>query len=207
MEFLLHLDQHLVEVLQQYGPWFYLILFVVVFAETGFVVFPFLPGDTLLFMAGTLAAGDQIELPLAWASLWTAAFLGNNCNYWIGRWVGKKVFKWEDSRFFNRKTFDKTHAFYQKHGGKTIIAARFIPFARTFAPFVAGVATMDYRWFVLMDIIGASLWIFSLTLAGYWFGHIPLIQENMGLIGLLMFILSLVPIVVVLVRGRRLMGD
>jgi len=206
-DYFVHLDVHMTELLEMHGQLFYLILFGIIFAETGFVIFPFLPGDSLLFAVGALAAGNRIDVVLSVLALWTAALAGNSTNYWIGRWVGKRVFKWEDSRMFNRKAFNRAHEFYQKHGGKTIIAARFIPFVRTFAPFVAGVAVMDYARFILMDLIGATLWIGSLVLAGYMFGNIPVIRDNLGLIVVILLGLSLVPTIFVALRGRKMMED
>lgn len=196
--FLASIDTHLTEGLAHLGAWLYVVLWAVVFAETGLVFFPFLPGDSLLFAAGTLAASNEAHLGSVLLVLWLGAVLGNNSNYWIGRWMGKRVFKWGDSRFFNRKTFDRTHAFYRKHGGKTIILARFIPFARTFAPFVAGVVQMDYIHFVVKDLIGATLWVFSLTLSGYWFGKLTIVKDNLGLIFFTLLVFSLVPIFVAL---------
>lgn len=201
--FLTSLDGNLTEFLSRYGDWLYAILFTIVFAETGLVFFPFLPGDSLLFAAGTLAASGEAHIAIVCLTLWVAAVLGNNTNYWIGRWFGKRVFKWEDSRFFNKKTFDRTHAYYRKHGGKTIIIARFIPFARTFAPFVAGVARMDYLNFVFKDLIGATLWVSTLTFGGYWFGKMPIVRDNLGLIVFSMLALSLIPIIVALWKIHR----
>ncbi len=201
--FLASLDHDLIYWLSSYGDWIYAILFAVVFAETGLVFFPFLPGDSLLFAAGTLASSGDADIGVVFVVLWLAAVLGNNVNYWIGRWVGRRVFKWEDSRFFNRRTFDRTHAYYRKHGGKTVIIARFIPFARTFVPFVAGVARMDYHTFLFKDVIGASLWISSLTLGGFWFGKLPIVRDNLGLIVFSLLALSIIPIIVALWKVRR----
>lgn len=202
-----HIDVQMTKLLAEHGRMFYLILFGVIFAETGLVIFPFLPGDSLLFAIGALIAGGKIDPALSILALWSAALIGNSTNYWIGRWVGKRVFKWEDGRFFNRRAFNRAHDFYQKHGGKTIIAARFIPFVRTFAPFVAGVALMDYARFLLMDLLGATLWIGSLVLAGYMFGNIPVIKDNLGLIVLILLGLSLIPTIFVALRGRKMLDD
>jgi membrane-associated protein len=202
-DIVLHLDRHLAALLAQYGTWIYGILFLIIFMETGFVVTPFLPGDSLLFVAGTLAASGGMDIGLLCGVLLAAAVLGDNTNYWIGHHVGPKVFRWEQSRFFNRKAFDKTHAFYEKHGGKTVIIARFLPLARTFAPFVAGVGRMSYGRFFAMDFLGGMLWIFSLSLAGYWFGNLPAIKNNLTLVILAIIALSLTPLALGYLRHRR----
>lgn len=198
----LHLDKHLAVVLQQYGTWIYGILFLIIFLETGLVVTPFLPGDSLLFVAGALAATGGMDIGVLCAVLLVAAILGDNTNYWIGRYVGPKVFRWEQSRFFNRRAFDYTHDFYERHGGKTVIIARFLPLARTFAPFVAGVAAMNYPRFSAYNVLGGCLWIFSLTLGGYWFGNLPVIKNNLTLVILGIIALSLAPLVIGYVRHR-----
>lgn len=211
LEFFTSIDQSVIGLLTKYDEWIYLILFLIVFCETGLVIFPFLPGDSLLFAAGTMAAGTMVaaggqgttaDLHSVLFVLFMAAMLGNSTNYWTGRWFGKRVFKWEDSRFFNKKNFNRAHRFYQKHGGKTIIIARWVPFVRTFAPFVAGVAQMDYARFLMMDIIGAFTWVFSLVLAGYFFGQ--LLQDWIGIIIGVMLMLSLVPILFVIIRRKHL---
>jgi membrane-associated protein len=202
-DIVLHLDKHLAVLLAQYGTWIYAILFAIIFMETGFVVTPFLPGDSLLFVAGTLAATGGMDISLLCPVLFVAAVLGDNVNYWIGRYLGPKVFRWEQSRFFNKAAFDKTHEYYETHGGKTIIIARFLPLARTFAPFVAGVARMTYLRFLPMDIIGGAVWIFSLTLAGYWFGNLPLIRDNLTLVILGIIVLSLTPLAIGYLKHRR----
>lgn len=209
LDFFMSIDQSVIGLLTKYDEWIYLILFLIVFCETGLVIFPFLPGDSLLFAAGTIAAGTMSAASGSTADLGTvlfvlfmAAILGNSTNYWTGRYVGKRVFKWEDSRFFNKKNFNRAHRYYQKHGGKTIIMARWIPFVRTFAPFVAGVAEMDYRRFIIMDVIGAFTWVFALVLAGYYLGRI--LEDWIGIIVGVMLLLSLVPILFVIIRGRHL---
>ncbi|MDP9046413.1 MAG: DedA family protein [Pseudomonadota bacterium] len=179
LDFILHVDVHLREFVQAYGGWVYGLLFLIIFVETGVVVFPFLPGDSLLFVVGTLCGSGLMSLPLVLTLLVAAAILGNQSNYAIGRRVGPRVFKWEKSRWFNRQAFDQAHAFYERYGGITIIAARFMPFLRTFAPFVAGVARMTHRRFTLFDVTGAALWIGSVTMAGYWFGEIPWVKGNL----------------------------
>ena len=207
----MQIDQSVIGLLTQYHEWIYLILFLIVFCETGLVIFPFLPGDSLLFAAGTMAAGAAAaagegpataSVHMVLIVLIAAAMAGNSTNYWTGRYIGKRVFKWEDSRFFNKKNFNRAHRFYQKHGGKTIILARWIPFVRTFAPFVAGVAQMDYRRFIVMDAIGAVTWVVSLVMAGYLFGKA--LEDYVGLIIGVMLLLSLVPILAVIVRGRQI---
>jgi membrane-associated protein len=179
VDFILHVDQHLKTFVQNYGTWVYVLLFVIVFVETGVVVMPFLPGDSLLFVVGALCGLGLMSLPLAMALLILAAVLGDQCNYSIGRYFGPKVFGWEQSRFFNKRAFDQAHAFYEKYGGITIILARFLPFIRTFAPFVAGVAEMTRTTFTLYNVIGAVIWVVGLTLAGYLFGNIPWVQEHL----------------------------
>jgi len=179
IDFILHVDVHLAHFVQAYGPWVYALLFVIIFVETGVVVMPFLPGDSLLFVVGTLCGTGLMSLPVSIGLLIAAAILGNQSNYAIGRHFGPKVFQWEDSRFFNKKAFEQAHAFYEKYGGITIIAARFMPFLRTFAPFVAGVAQMTRSKFTFFDVTGAVLWVGGVTLAGYLFGNIPWVKEHL----------------------------
>ena len=180
IDFILHVDRHLAEFVAAYGVWVYALLFLIVFVETGLVVMPFLPGDSLLFVVGALCGTGVMSLPLAMAVLLVAAVLGDQCNYMIGRYFGPKVFQWEQSRFFNKKAFDTAHAFYEKHGGITIVIARFMPFIRTFAPFVAGVAAMTRSRFTAYNIGGALLWVVGITLAGYLFGNIPFVQTHLS---------------------------
>lgn len=179
LDFVLHVDRHIATFVAAYGLWVYALLFAIVFVETGLVVMPFLPGDSLLFIAGALCAAGAMSFSVTVSVLLAAAWLGNQTNYSIGRWVGPRVFQWEGSRFFNRKAFDSAHAFYEKYGGITIIVARFLPFLRTFAPFVAGVAAMSHRKFTAFDLFGGALWILSLTSLGYAFGNVPVVKENM----------------------------
>jgi membrane-associated protein len=206
-DLIVNLDQHLASLLAQYGVWAYLILFLIVFCETGLVVVPFLPGDSLLFIAGALTAtgsgAGQLNLYMLIALLIAAAVLGNTTNYWIGRYFGHRVFAWEDSRFFNRAAFIKAHAFYERHGGKTIVITRFLPILRTFAPFVAGVAQMTHARFQSYNIAGGVLWVASLTLAGYWFGNVPWVQDNLTWIILALIIIPGLPAFVALIRNRR----
>ena len=179
VDFILRIDVHLATFVQTYGPWVYALLFAIIFVETGLIVMPFLPGDSLLFVVGTMCGAGLMDLPLSMGLLTAAAILGDQVNYSIGRYFGPKVFQWEDSRWFNRRAFDQAHAFYEKYGGITIVLARFLPFVRTFAPFVAGVAEMTRRKFTLYNIGGGALWVVSLTLAGYLFGNIPWVKQNL----------------------------
>ena len=179
LDFILHVDVHLASFVQAYGAWVYALLFLIIFVETGVVVMPFLPGDSLLFVVGALCGAGLMNLPLAIALLTVAAILGDQCNYSIGRFFGPKVFQWENTRYFNRDAFNQAHAFYEKYGGITIIAARFFPFLRTFVPFVAGVAEMTRSRFTLYNVVGASLWVGGVTLAGYLFGNIAWVKANL----------------------------
>ena len=179
LDFILHVDVHLATFVQTYGAWVYALLFLIIFVETGVVVMPFLPGDSLLFVVGALCGAGLMNLPFVIALLIAAAILGNQSNYAIGRYFGPKVFKWENSRYFNKAAFDQAHAFYEKYGGITIVAARFMPFLRTFAPFVAGVAQMTRSKFTFFDLTGAVLWVGVVTLAGYLFGNIPWVKANL----------------------------
>lgn len=208
LDLLLHLDKTLVNVVHDYGNLTYLILFLIIFTETGVVVMPFLPGDSLLFVAGTLAAQVSPEtgrpllqigylIPL----LLVAAFLGDNLNYAIGDYLGPRVFR-EDFRFLKRKYLEQTQAFYARHGGKTIIMARFVPIVRTFAPFVAGVGTMTYRYFASFSIAGAALWVVSLTLAGYLFGNVSWVKNNFTLVIYIIILVSVLPPLWQFVRGK-----
>ena len=207
IDIVLHLDKHLAALLADYGTWVYAILFLIIFCETGLVVTPFLPGDSLLFVAGALAAtsgaSGGLEIEILIAVLLAAAILGDNTNYWIGHYFGPRVFRWEQSRFFNRAAFDKTHAYFESHGGKTIIIARFLPLARPFAPFVAGGARMTYSRSFLLDLAGGCLWIGSLTLAGYWFGNLPFIKNNLSLVIVAIIALSLLPVAIGYIKHRR----
>jgi membrane-associated protein len=179
LDFVLHVDKHLTLFVAQHGVWIYALLFVVIFVETGVVVMPFLPGDSLLFVVGTLCGTGLMDLGLSMGLLTLAAVAGNQSNYTLGRYFGPKVFQWEDSRWFNRRAFDQAHAFYERHGGITLVLARFMPFVRTFAPFVAGVAQMTRSKFTLYDISGGLLWVLGLISAGYLFGNVPWVQHNL----------------------------
>ncbi|WP_434777323.1 DedA family protein [Neisseria sp. Ec49-e6-T10] len=206
VDFFLHIDQHLDTLSSQYGSWIYAILFLVIFCETGLVVTPFLPGDSLLFAAGSIAAlGTSMDIHIMVLLLTTAAILGDTVNYAIGRFVGLKLFK-PNSRFFKQSHLDKTHAFYEKYGGKAIIFARFMPIIRTFAPFVAGVGKMTYGKFFLYNVIGAILWVFSFSYAGYFFGNLPFVKSNLTLIILAIIVVSILPAVFELIKYRRQKG-
>ena len=201
-DFVVRLDVHLAAFIAEHGVWVYALLFVIVFCETGLVVTPFLPGDSLLFVVGTLAAAGGMDIALVMALLVAAALSGDNVNYWIGRWAGPKVFRAEDSRWFNRRHLERTHAFYERHGGKAIIIARFVPIVRTYVPFVAGIGAMPYARFLAFSVAGALLWVMSLSLAGYWFGNIPAVQENLAAVIVVIVALSLAPIVVEYLRAQ-----
>ena len=179
IDFILHIDRYLESFVQAYGVWVYALLFLIIFVETGLVVMPFLPGDSLLFVVGAMCGVGLMDYPLSMALLLTAAVAGNQTNYTIGRYFGHKVFAWEDSRFFNRRAFDQAHAFYERYGGITIVIARFMPFIRTFAPFVAGVAHMNRARFSAFNVLGAVLWVVGIGLAGYWFGNIDWVQRHL----------------------------
>lgn len=179
IDFILHVDKHLETFVQSYGAAVYVLLFAIIFIETGVVVMPFLPGDSLLFVVGAMCGVGLMSYPLSVGLLLAAAVLGNQSNYAIGRYFGPKVFQWEDSRFFNKRAFDQAHAFYEKYGGITIVAARFMPFLRTFAPFVAGVAQMTRRKFTFFDVTGGALWVVGIITVGYFFGSIPFVKQNL----------------------------
>lgn len=198
IDFILRVDTHLAAFVQAYGVWVYALLFAIVFVETGLVVMPFLPGDSLLFITGALCGAGLLSFPAVTALLIAAAILGDQTNYSIGRYFGPKVFRWENSRWFNKAAFDAAHSFYEKYGGVTIILARFMPFVRTFAPFVAGVAEMTRSKFVFFNVTGALIWVLSLTTAGYLFGNLPWVQENLSLI---IWALILIPGLIALWAG------
>ncbi|GAB4115730.1 MAG: DedA family protein [Sideroxydans sp.] len=203
IDIVLHLDAHLLALVQEYGVWVYAILFFIIFAETGLVVAPFLPGDSLLFVIGALCGMGSLELQIALPLLILAAFMGDNTNYWIGRLLGLRLLEHASPRFIRHEHLEKTHAFYAKHGGKTVIFARFLPVIRTFAPFVAGIGTMDYRKYVMFSIAGGVSWIGSLILAGFFFGNIPVIKENLTLMILAIVVISFIPALIEFVRQRR----
>jgi len=203
VDLILHLDQHLLELARTYGIWIYAILFLIVFLETGLVVTPFLPGDSLLFVAGAIAAAGEMNVHGVVLLLTVAAILGDSVNYAIGRYLGPRVFRFEDTRFFKRAYIDRTHAFFERHGGKTIIIARFIPIIRTYAPFVAGIGAMPYGRFAVFNVTGAILWVVLLTYAGYFFGNLPFVKNNLTLVILGIIILSILPGIIEFLRARR----
>lgn len=201
-QFIGHLDDELGLLLQNYGPWIYLILFLIVFCETGLVVAPFLPGDSLLFASGALWASSGMRVEVLALTLIGAAFCGDNCNYWIGRLLGSRIAGKNHPRFLNRRALDRTHEFYVRHGGKTLIMARFVPIVRTFAPFVAGVGRMIYIRFLAFSVAGALLWVGLLVSCGYLFGKIPAVQENFGLVIVVIVVLSIAPLAFEYLRAR-----
>ena len=203
LDIALHLDKYLSAVIQQYGLWTYAILFLVIFIETGFVVMPFLPGDSLLFAAGTFAALKALKVGWLILLLSAAAIIGDTVNYWVGHHVGPKVFCKEEARFFKKEYLERTHAFYEKHGGKTIIIARFVPIIRSFAPFVAGIGRMSYGRFLAFNVVGGVGWVVLLVGAGYFFGTIPVVQENYSIAVLAIIAISTVPIAVEYLKHRR----
>ncbi len=190
---LLHLDDALATIITLFGPFTYLLLFLIVFAETGLVITPFLPGDSLLFAVGTLAGGNLLNIFVAYLTLLSAAIIGDTVNYWVGHHLGSRVFARENSRIFKKEYLEKTGEFYKKHGGKTIILARFVPILRTFAPFVAGVGKMHYRTFLFYNVLGGFIWVTSLTFAGYFFGQMPIIKENFEFAVIGIVVISLLP--------------
>ena len=205
-DIVLHLDRHLQWLVSNYGVWIYLILFLIIFCETGLVVTPFLPGDSLLFVAGTLAATGDIYVHGLFALLAAASFAGDNSNYWIGRLLGPRVFRREKSWAFNPAYLEVTQRFYERHGGKTIVIARFAPIVRTFAPFVAGIGRMRYERFLLYSFAGSVLWIGSLTYAGYFFGNIPVVRQNLSLVIVGIIIVSIMPGIIGFARSRARRG-
>ncbi len=200
IDFILHVDVHLQTFVQTYGAWVYALLFLIIFTETGVVVMPFLPGDSLLFVVGALCGVGLMNLPLVMALLIVAAILGDQVNYSIGRAIGPRVWQWEQSRWFNKRAFEQAHAFYERYGGITIVLARFMPFIRTFAPFVAGVSAMDRAKFTFYNVIGALIWVIGLTLAGYLFGNLPWVKEHLDKI---IWALLLVPGLIALYGGWK----
>jgi len=203
IDFFLHLDKHLSELILQYKAWTYLILFVVIFCETGLVVTPFLPGDSLLFAAGSFAALGAMKVGWLFVILVIAAVGGDTVNYWIGHYFGPKILQKENVRYYKKENMERTHAYYEKHGGKTIIIARFVPIIRTFAPFVAGIGSMSYAKFISYNVIGGVSWIALFVFGGYFFGNIPLVKKNFSLVILAIIFISLLPGVVEFARQRK----
>ncbi len=202
-DFFLHLDVHLRTIISQYGNLTYFILFTVIFLETGLVVTPFLPGDSLLFAVGTFCANDLLDFKLSFFLILTAAVIGDGVNYHIGKFLGPKVFHYENSVFFKKEYLDKTHSFYEKYGAKTIVIARFVPIVRTFAPFVAGIGEMRYSKFLFYNVTGALLWCSTMMTAGYFFGNIPFVKNNFSSVILLIIILSIMPGIIEYIRAKR----
>jgi membrane-associated protein len=202
LDIVLHLDTHLLKLVAEYGVWVYGILFAIIFSETGFVVTPFLPGDSLLFVAGAIAAAGELNVHTLFVLLTVAAVLGNTVNYVIGRWLGKQFFTDSGSRWLNPKHLEKAHAFYERHGGKAVVISRFLPIVRTYVPFVAGMAAMSHKEFALYNIAGALLWVGSLSYAGYFFGNIPWIRGNLTAIIIGIIVVSLLPLVYAFVKSR-----
>jgi len=194
INFILHIDQNLNLIIQTYGLWTYLILFLIIFSETGFVATPFFPGDSLIFVAGAFAGSGSLKIEWLIALLSLAAIIGDTVNYWIGHFVGPKIFHKKDSRFFKREHLDTAYKFYKKHGGKTIILARFIPIIRTFAPFVAGIGRMSYKRFIIYNIVGGVAWVVIFSLGGYYFGSLPIVKENLSLVIFAIIFISLIPV-------------
>lgn len=203
IDFILHVDKHLEVFVTSYGTWVYVLLFVIIFVETGVVVMPFLPGDSLLFVVGAMCGLGLMSYPLSVSLLLAAAVLGNQCNYAVGRHFGPRVFQWEDSKFFNKRAFDQAHEFYEKYGGITIVAARFMPFLRTFAPFVAGVAQMTRSKFTFYDVTGGALWVVGIITAGYLFGGIPWVKMHLDKIIIAMILIPGFVILFGAWRARR----
>ena len=202
-DFIIHFDRHLDVIIQQYGFWTYLLLFLIIFCETGLVVTPILPGDSLLFVTGTFAARGSLDLKSTLILLSIAAIAGDTINYWIGYWLGPKTLQKKNVRWLKKEYLDRTHQFYEKYGGKTIILARFVPIIRTFAPFVAGIGSMRYGFFILYNIVGAIAWIVSFVLGGYFFGNLPLIKRNFTLVILAIIVISVIPSVIEFLRQRK----
>ncbi|MBC7364267.1 MAG: VTT domain-containing protein [Candidatus Aminicenantes bacterium] len=202
-EIAIHLDRYIGDVIKQFGLWTYLLLFFVIFAETGFVVTPFFPGDSLLFAVGAVASLGQLHITSLYFLLSAAAFLGNITNYWIGYRLGPGIFKKENARFLNKNYLEKTHRFYEKHGGKTIIIARFLPFIRTFAPFVAGIGRMTYWKFMLFSAVSSFLWVALFLFGGYFFGNLPVVKKNFSLVIVAIIVISVVPAVAGYLRERK----
>jgi membrane-associated protein len=206
-EIVMHLDVHLAEFVAEHGAWVYALLFTIVFIETGLVVWPFLPGDSLLFVTGAIAAAGGMDIGLVMAVLIAAALAGDNVNYSVGRWVGPRIFHYEKSRWFSPKHLQHAHAFYEKHGGKTIILARFIPVVRTYVPFVAGIGSMPYARYIGFCVAGAVIWVVSLCSAGYFFGNLPIVKKNLSVVIVLIVLVSVSPGVIAWLKSRSVQGN
>jgi len=203
IDFFIHIDKYLKEIVSNYGIWTYAILFLVIFCETGLVVTPFLPGDSLLFAAGTIASSGELNVHAIFLLLLTAAIIGDTVNYHIGYFLGPKFLEKNKSRFLKKEYLDRTHQYFEKYGGKTIIIARFVPIIRTFAPFLAGIGSMSYRHFISYNVIGALLWVSLFTYAGYFFGKIPIVEKNFTLVILAIILISVMPAVIEVIRAKR----
>lgn len=203
IDIILHFDKYLYTMLQQLGGWSYVLLFVIIFAETGFVITPFLPGDSLLFVVGTLAASSYLNITLLFVILVVAAVAGDSINYAIGKYFGNHILLKFEGRFIKREHIEKTHRFYEKYGGKTIVLARFVPIVRTFAPFVAGIGSMTYSHFFIYNVVGGILWVSVFVLGGYYFGNIPIVQKNFSIVVFVIVILSVLPAVIEVIRHRK----
>ncbi|BBJ24687.1 DedA family protein [Candidatus Nitrotoga sp. AM1P] len=203
IDIVLHLDVHLLAIMQAYGMWIYAILFMIIFCETGLVVMPFLPGDSLLFVVGALCGVGALEIQLVLPLLIAASFSGDSTNYWIGRLIGMRLVKRANSRFLKHEHLEKTHMFYKKHGGKAILFARFLPIVRTFAPFVAGIGLMRYRIFMLFSALGSIAWISLFTIGGYFLGNIPVVKDNLTLMVVIVIVISFLPALREFIRHRR----
>ncbi len=203
IDIVLHLDKHLVLLVESYGVWVYAILFAIIFMETGFVVMPFLPGDSLLFVAGAVAAAGGMDVQIVAATLIAAALCGDNVNYWIGRFIGPKVFKHDGNRWLKRENLERTHAFMEKHGPKAIIIARFVPVVRTFVPFVCGVGRLTYARFLIFSMLGALIWVGLLVPAGYFFGNLEIVKNNLTIVILLIIFISILPGIIEFIRHKR----
>ena len=204
LDFILHIDQYMINIVQDYHTWAYAILFIIIFGETGLVVTPFLPGDSLLFVAGAISAlpGMPIDIHILVLILFAAAVLGDSCNYMIGHFFGRKLFHNPNSRIFKQSYLDKTHEFYKKYGGKTIILARFVPIVRTFAPFIAGMGKMHYYYFRIYNLIGGAIWVVLFCYAGYFFGDLPFVQENLKLLIIAIIFISILPAIIEILRAK-----
>ena len=202
VDFLLHADRHLLELVRAYGTWVYAVLFAIIFSETGFIVTPFLPGDSLLFVAGAVAAAGGMDIAAVMVVLVAAALTGDNCNYFIGRWIGPRVFHFEKSRWFNPAHLARARAFYDKHGGKTIILARFIPIVRTYVPFVAGIGSMPYARYIGFCVAGAAIWVVSLCSVGYFFGNLEVVKKNLSVVIVLIVLVSISPALFAWIKSR-----
>ncbi len=203
IDFILHIDKHLAEIIRNYGTWTYLILFLIIFSETGFVVTPFLPGDSLLFVIGALGASGALDFKLVLILLILAALGGNTLNYFIGKMIGHKVLFMKNSRIIKKEYLEKTHAFYEKHGGKALVLSRFLPIIRTFAPFVAGVGGMSFLKFTIYNMVGGIAWILAFMFGGYFFGNIPVVKNNFTYVILFIILVSLLPAIITYIKSKR----